>query len=166
MAFVDKRVQLANNLQVNSGVVSYAIGSDVVDLGPTPALRGQAVEGCYLVISIRSAISTTNPADIVLIELITTDQAAGGAKLVHWSAGNLDLSGVANYGPAASSLQAGWMYVIPLSHKAYYQRYMSVGMIVNPATATFESGAFDAYITTTPPYSSLDLMPQGFSAKV
>jgi len=166
MAFVDKRVQLAANLQVNSGALAYAVGSDVVDLGPTPSLRGQAVEGCYLVISIRSQISTTDPGDTVLIELVTTDQPAGGNKIVHWSAGNLDLAGVANFGPVASSLTPGWMYVVPLSHKAMYLRYMSVGMIVNAATSTFESGSFDAYITTTPPYSSLDLMPQGFSAKV
>lgn len=166
MAFVDKRVQLANNLLVNSGLTPFAIGSDVIDLGPTPALRGQAVEGCYLVISIRSQIATTDPGDTVLIELSTTSAPTSGQKIVHWSAGNLDLASVANSGPIASSLVPGWMYVVPLSHKAMYLRYMSVGMIVNVNSSEFESGSFDAYITTTPPYSAVDLMPQGFSAKV
>lgn len=166
MAFVDKRVQLANNLSVTAGAAPYAIGSDVIDLGLTPALRGQAVEGCYLVISVRSQISTTDPNDTVLIELVTTSESAGGSKIVHWSAGNLDLANIANFGPTASSLVPGWMYVVPLSHKATYLRYLAVGMVVNATSSVFESGSFDAYITSTPPFSSVDLMPQGFNAKV
>lgn len=169
MAFVDKRVQLASNKALTGNALDWLARSDDVDLGPTPGLRGQATEGCYLVITIRSAVTTSNdPGDIVLVELASTVLPSGaGAKYVHWSAGNLDLASALNTGPSAAALAEGWTYVVPLSPKASYFRYLSVLFAVNAvAGVSFTGGAFDAYITTTPPYSSLDLMPQGFSAKV
>lgn len=169
MAFVDKRVQLANQKLVSGNPLNWLARSDDVDLGPTPGLRGQAVQGCYLVICIRTPVTTSSdPGDIVLIELASHEQPNGvGAKYVHWTAGNLDFGGALSSGPTAASLAAGWQYVIPLSQKATYFRYLSVSFAVDALNGVaFESGAFDAYITTTAPFTGADLMPQGFTAKV
>lgn len=169
MAFVDKRTQLANNQQLATSVVT----SDSVDLGVTPALRGQAVSGCYLVITFTSPVSTAGGASSrVQIELSSSEQTAGqGAKYVHWTTGNLDF-GISPASPTSSTVLAsylttGRMFVVPLPHKATYYRYLQVLLAVDALSDdAFESGAFSAYITTVPPYSSDDLMPDGFNAVV
>ena len=149
MAFVDRGLELADNLAVTTtGTIT-----NVVDLGVNPTTRSLSLQNAYLVIDCTADVDDAGAgAATVTIKLVSDSAAAlTTSPTTHWSSAALAVTLAGTPSPEMFAGQT--VTVLPLPVKANYERYLGVSFTITDGPLS--TGAFNVYITHDPSIRTL-----------